>query len=846
MNGGFLFSRLHRRACNRIRRGIAMVLLFLMGFPPVSLAQVSIPGLEGDQERRAPVPRTIRELSAFPIISIIEPRNGAIVTREDPTITITYRDPRDELDLATFRVFINGVDRTRQFRPSPSGASFQASPRGAQQAARDVSIEGQNAELEARAAGAAELQPVLTEGQNTVVASIKNLSGNLATTSSSFVLDTSTILATRAAPRSPIEQAFLAPPSPPLTETSRRPAPTGPSISRDLMQFGYEAFRTLLPSLAPAINLPVSPDYVLGPGDSLILYIWNIPAGTLYDSATLMIDRSGSTFVPRVGSVPLQGLTLAQVQEVLRTRLSRYYTGFELRVALAELRAISVYVIGEVARPGTYTISPFSTVLDALFAAGGPTKMGTLRLIRVTRSGQVLGEVDLYEFLLRGQRAIGPPLQGGDTIFVPPIGPVAAIAGEVKRPGIYELRPGTSIGALIAMAGGSLPTAAFDRVQVERLQGSAGKVILDLPFGVGQGSGGADLLQDGDLVTVFRGQDRLTNAITLEGFVRTPGLYEWKPGMRLSDVLKPEVLLPEAYQDRVEIIRVRPDFTRAVITVDLRELWASNPTSNPAQDLILQPQDRISVQSEVVGPSTVTLSGEVKRPGTYAITKGERLSSVIRRAGGFTDKAYPKAAVFTRDSVRKIEKVQLDDFVRIQEERIFADTSAVAAGGEAAGPLRESLIQRRAMLRMMAARAVFGRVVMKLADLDQLEGSESDIVLEDGDMLAVPMQPSSVVVVGAVRNSTSVLYQPGAPADYYIEKAGGLNKEADKEEVHIVRADGSALRGYTKIRELEPGDTIVAPSSVEPKYRALPFWRDIATIFGQAALTLATIYSIFK
>jgi protein involved in polysaccharide export with SLBB domain len=832
-----------------------MVLLFLVGFPPASLAQMSIPGLEGDQERRAPAPRRIRELSAFPTISIIEPKNGVIVTREDLTIAISYRDTRDELDLATLRVFINGVDRTRNFQPSASGASWQATARRAQDAVRDLALEGQSAQLEAQAAVAGEAQRVLTEGQNTIVASIKNLSGNLATTSSSFVLDTSTILATRAIPRSSLEQSFLAPPSPPLTETSRRAAPIGPSISRDLMQFGYEAFRALLPNLAPATNLPVSPDYTLGPGDSLIMYVWNlplnIPGGALYDSAALMIDRSGSTFVPRVGSVPLQGLTLAQAQEVLRTRLARYYTGFELRVALGELRSISVYVIGEVNRPGTYSISPFSTVLDALFAAGGSTKMGTLRLIRITRGGQVLGEVDLYEFLLRGQRAIGPPLQSGDTIFVPFIGPVAAIAGEVKRPGIYELRPGTSIGALVVMAGGSLPTAALDRVQVERLQGSAGKVLLDIPFGVaqvGQGGGGTDLLQDGDLVTVFRAQDRLNNAITLEGFVRNPGLYEWKPGMRLSDVLRPEVLLPEAHRDRVEVIRVRPDFSRAVLTVDLRELWASSPTPNSAQDLILQPQDRISVQSEVVGPSTVTLSGEVKRPGTYAVTKGERLSSAIRRAGGFTDKAYPKAAVFTRDSVRKKEKAQLDDFVRIQEERIFAETSAVAAGagGEAAGPLRESLIQRRAMLRMMAERAVVGRVVLKLTDLDQFEGSEFDVVLEDGDMLAVPMQPSSVLVMGAVRNSTSVLFQPGAPAEYYVEKAGGLNKEADKEEVHIVKADGSAVRGYTKIRELEPGDTIVAPSSIEPKYRALPVWRDVATIIGQFALTLATVYNIFK
>lgn len=835
-----------------MRSWLVLVLTALIAYPLPVMGQVppgiTLPSLEGDTqvERRAPTPRTVRELSAFPTITIVEPRNGSIVTREDQGIAISYRDARDELDLSTFRVFVNGVDRTRQFQVTPSGATWRPQPRRSADPTRDQALERQSAEIEARGVGLPEFQQVLTEGQNTVVASIKNLSGNLATTSASFVLDTSTILATRPIPRSPLEQAFLQPPSLPLTETARRAAPTGPAISRDLTQFGYEAFRTLLPTLTPAVNLPVSPDYTLGPGDSLILYIWNIPGTALYESATLAVDRAGSAFVPRVGSVLLQGLTVAQAQEVLRTRLARYYSGFELRLALGELRAISVYVIGELARPGTYTISPFSTVLDALFAAGGPTKMGTLRAVRVMRDGQTLVEVDLYEFLLRGERAIGPPLRAGDTIFIPPIGPVAAITGEVKRPAIYEIRPGTSVGALIAMTGGPLPNAQLDRVQVERLQGASGKVILDLPFGAGRGGGESESLRDGDLVTVFPGQDRLNRAVTLEGFVRAPGLYEWKPGMRLSDLLKPETLLPEAYRDRVEVVRVRPDFSREVLTVDLRELWASNPTPNPARDIMLQPMDRISVQSEVVGPATVTLIGEVKRPGTYAIIKGERLSSVIRRAGGFTDKAYPKAAVFTRESVRKREKAQLEDFVRIQEERIFSETAAVAAAGESAGPLRESLIQRRALLRMMAERVVVGRLVLRLGALEEVEGTDSDIPLEDGDSLIAPMRPSAVLVLGSVRNPTAVLYQPGVPAEYYIEKAGGLNKDADKDEVHIVKADGSAVRGYTKVREMEPGDAVLAPSSVEPKYRPLPVWRDVATIVGQFALTIASLATLFR
>ncbi|HWT77270.1 MAG TPA: SLBB domain-containing protein, partial [Candidatus Methylomirabilis sp.] len=507
------------------------------------------------------------------------------------------------------------------------------------------------------------------------------------------------------------------------------------------------------------------------------------------------------------------------------------------------------YVIGEVVRPGTYTISPFSTVLDALFAAGGPTKMGTLRTIRITRNGRVLEEVDLYDFLLRGERILGPPLQAGDTVFVQHIGPVAGITGEVKRPGIYELQLGTTLDALVAMAGGPLPTAQLDRVQVERYQGSGGKVVRDIAFRTSGAPEGSESLRDGDLVTVFQGIDRLQNVVTLEGFVKSPGQYEWKPGLHVSDIVRPDALLAEAYRNRVEIIRVRSDFTREVLTVDLRQLWASNPTPDPARDIVLLPLDKISVQSEVIGPAVVTLKGEVKRPGVYFITKGELLSSVIRRAGGFTDKAYPKAAVFTRESVRKKEKVQLDQFVREQEVKLLADTSALAAGAEGTqqtASLREFTEQRRALLRLVADEVTVGRVVLRMGDLDQIEGSESDIPLEDGDELTVPLRPSSVLVAGSFRNPTAVLYQPGAPAQYYIDKAGGLTKDAEKDGTYILKADGSAIPGYTKVRELEPGDAILAPSTTEPKYRPLPFWRDVATIFGQFALSAASVFTIFK
>jgi protein involved in polysaccharide export with SLBB domain len=604
--------------------------------------------------------------------------------------------------------------------------------------------------------------------------------------------------------------------------------------------------------VAPASNLPVDPDYKLGPGDNLILYVWNIPGTALYDSATFTIDRAGSAFIPRIGSVPLQGLTVAQAQEVIRGRVARNYSGFELRVALGELRAISVYVVGEVARPGTYTISPFSTVLDALFVAGGPSKMGSLRSIRVTQTAGSVREVDLYDFLLRGERPTGPMLQAGDLIFVPPIGPVSGVTGEVKRPGIYELRPGTTAGALIAMAGGPLPSAQLDRVQMERTQGTNGRIILDLPFEAGRGRGGAEMLQDGDLLTVFPSSDYLRNVVTVEGFVRVPGQYEWKPGLRLSDILTPETVLPEAHREKVEVVRVRPDFSREVLTVNLRDLWALSSTPDPTHNLELRPQDRIGVYSEVIGPKAVTVNGEVKRPGKYFITPGERLSSALERAGGFLPTAFLKGAIFIRESLRRREQVELEKFVQVQTQSVLAEGAAISAGAAESGrpefAASQSIIasQRRELMQSLTQVVTLGRLSIHLDTPERLKGTTEDIELEDGDFLFIPNQPVTVSILGAVRSATAVLYKEGETVEYYVARAGGATKQADPKEIYILKADGSAQASFVKMRQLEPGDAVVVPLSTEAKIPTIMIVKDFATIIGNLAIPFGVIAGLFK
>jgi protein involved in polysaccharide export with SLBB domain len=247
---------------------------------------------------------------------------------------------------------------------------------------------------------------------------------------------------------------------------------------------------------------------------------------------------------------------------------------------------------------------------------------------------------------------------------------------------------------------------------------------------------------------------------------------------------------------------------------------------------------------------TVTLNGQVARPGTYVIAEGERLSSVLERAGGFTARAYLKGAVFTRASLRKVEQEQLNSFVKVQEQRILAEASTTVVGGEKEdAAIGGAIVQaRRDFLKTLASRVALGRMVIKLSPPAQLKNTTEDIVLTDGDNLDVPEPIDSVLVLGSVRSSTSVLHAPSAGVDYYVNRVGGYSKEADKKEIHIVKADGSAVSGFANIRTVDPGDTIIVPRSEESKIRLLPTIRDGFSIMGSslsAVLSLAALAVLF-
>jgi protein involved in polysaccharide export with SLBB domain len=625
------------------------------------------------------------------------------------------------------------------------------------------------------------------------------------------------------------------------TQVPQSPAYLGP-FGTPLRQYGYSMFAANVSTFAPVDDIPVGPDYVLGPGDDLTINVWGAVDSTLVRT----VDRNGRIVLPKVGDLRIWGLTFSQADRLIRDELARFFRGFQTSVTMGRLRTVSVHVVGEVCQPGVYTLSSLATVTNALYSAGGPTKLGSLREVRLLRGNVQVARIDLYDFLQRGDRTRDYRLESGDTIFVPPVGDVVAVSGEVKRPAIYEISGGTRLADVVTMSGGVTPTSYLKRVQIVRALPNAERVTLDVDLTSHYLKGDESSnppINAGDLILIHRSDPRIYNVVKLEGAVRYPGTYELKPMMRIAQLLPADLLLPEAYIERVEVARRRPDLSMEIVAVDLRKAW----NGDASQDLLLKPLDEITVRTELKSARTVQLSGQIARPGVYTISEGERLSSVLERAGGFTDRAFLKGALFTRAALRKIEQEQLDAFLKVQEQRLLSTASTVTVGAEKEeiASQQQALQARRDMLKILASKVVVGRMVVRLDASDKLKGTDNDVVLTDGDTLNVPEPPQSVLVLGAVRNSTSVQYKEGASVDYYINRVGGFSREADQKEAHIVKADGSAVSSFTNVRTIEPGDTVVVPPKEEEKIRWMSTVRDIATIIGAALLGVAALVAIF-
>ncbi len=732
------------------------------------------------------------------------------------------------------------------------------------------------------------------------------------------------------------------------------------AVSKDLKQFGYDLFSSRISSFAPVTDVPVGPDYVVGPGDSFIVSLW----GRVEARFDVKVDRNGEITLPKVGVIKVWGLTLSELKKTIHDQLSRYYSGFQMNIAMDKLRTIRVFIVGEAQMPGSYSLSSLSTVYNALFSAGGPSKRGTMRNIKLMRNDTAIKTIDLYDFLLKGDRSQDERLQSGDTIFIPVIGPVVGITGNVKRPAIYEVKTRMRLEELIHLAGGVTFLGYLQRVQVERVEAHEKKVVADFDISESLEKRGTQLetpLQDGDLVKIFPVLPTTQDIVYLEGHVKRPGGYEFKRGMKLLDLISFfDQLLPEPYLDYADIIRlIPPDFHPETISFNLGSLLRGDPSQNIElweHDRVtvysresLQEIPRVTISGAVQNPGkyrlldnmrvkdliynagnlkrsaylpeaeitrllkteegvtsriieinvgealkensahnipltvddylfireipewytdkVVTVRGEVKFPGIYSFSKGERLSSILERAGGFTEYAYLKGSFFTRESARRIQEERIKRFIDQLEEDILetqARSAEAALSEKDVKALEQSLVVRKEMLLKLRAAKVTGRVVIALGTLDTFKDSKYDLELENGDALTIPQKPGIVNVLGSVYNPTSIIYAKGKTVDFYLNTVGGPTPDAEEDEIYIIKANGTVISKTQKgssglawdsetsrwvsssfmSSKISPGDTILVPTKIT-RFVWKKELMDWTTILFQIAVAAGVVIAAF-
>lgn len=699
-----------------------------------------------------------------------------------------------------------------------------------------------------------------------------------------------------------------------------------------IKQFGYSFFYQPPASFLPMEAVPVGPDYVIGPGDRIKIIIW----GSVQGEYNLTVNRNGQVDIPKVGVVHVSSLTYRQLREVLDREFARQFTNFQMNVTLDNLRTIQIYVVGQARFPGSYAVSSLSTLVSALFAAGGPSKSGSLRNIQIKRGNKVVVTFDMYDFLLRGDKSKDIRLQPEDVIFIPPIGPMVAIGspktlkevedalrtlarlqlegesapemswrrgedlkimslkgpavpeagsgrifgmdaqeagqklamskgmdfgGAVKVPAIYELRHEKTLNDLLRLAGGLGDTAFKGRVQILRIKGHQETVMFDEDLAKSLAKYPSLSLIDGDFVMIFPVSSVVEKRVTIAGAVKSPGEFGFRDNMRVSDLVNyAGGLLMQANKDEAEITRVRitpqgPDTSRIYVRLHQALSGASS------QNVVLQPNDYLFIRSvpDWGTYKTVEIAGEVNFPGTYTIKKGEMLSSLLTRAGGFTSKAYLLGGVLIRESTRVLQKQQLNAAIDRLEARAMATAGQKAAGGldaEDAKQVESAAMQQRMLIAALRKVEPLGRVVIELEDPERLRGTPRDVPLQEGDRLTVPEATGTVNVVGAVFAPTALVYTPYRTVKEYLTMAGGTTEIADDREIYVIKVNGAAVsrKGFSLVKAswdgskygyhpggissltLDPGDTIVVPEKLE-RIPWLKNIKDVATILGNLVLT---------
>jgi len=677
---------------------------------------------------------------------------------------------------------------------------------------------------------------------------------------------------------------------------------------KELQFFGKEFFvQTTDLNLEPT----VSSSYQIGIGDNLILSLW----GSIDYEYNLVVDREGKVFIPKAGTIALAGKSISQAESSLDRFLDKIYSDFELDVTVGKVRGATIFVVGEANKPGAFSIPGVSHVIDALVMAGGPNEFGSYRNIGVVRGGRTITTFDFYDFILSGKTHGNIQLSSGDVIVIPRLQKSVKVRGQVRRPAVYEIKAKTTLKDVIELAGGPISGAHIEAIMIDRVYNGKrtvktfdlsdstqylaealdgddfsvfpieqnrdelvflqGQVVQQGPYGLKENMRVSDLIMEGeqllpnaytqraDLVRVMdnrrkeiisvnldsaivepggtfdpvlEAEDLLVvysiwdiedkDIVSIQGAVRRPGEFELFENMRISDlVFESGGALRSADLENCELARVEPGKPSQIIKLDLEKAIES-PGS--AADISMEPYDILFVR-EIPGwklQEVISITGEVKYPGRYALEKSnERLSDLINRAGGFTNESFLKGAVFIRPILTNIaEDRNLSGIVQQTQEAVL----------DSAGNIVKAPFLFTYTPEMLA------RIII---DMDKVivGKDEDDIIMEPGDSVYVPKRPTGVSVVGMVASSGTIHWLPNKKVQYYISRAGGVTRNADKKAIRIVKANGKVEKVSMRSGNIEPGDAIIVPQLIKKKTDWGEIINDTVSIISGLATTLYII-----
>lgn len=683
------------------------------------------------------------------------------------------------------------------------------------------------------------------------------------------------------------------------------------TISPQNRIFGHDFFSRENLTFAPNMNMPTPANYILGSGDEVIIDVW----GDSELNLQYTIAPDGYINVPGLGRIQLSGMTVEQATSRIQHSFSSIYSDLEsdqprtfLGISVGNTRTVNINVMGEVVQPGTYTMTSFASAFHALYAAGGPNKIGSLRNIRVFRNGEVAATIDIYEYLMNGNNMGDITLRDGDVVKVEPFGIIAQIIGETKRPMKYEMRPEETLNDLIRFAGGFAGKAYRKNVLVER----KGETDME-SYTVTEDRYSRFALHDGDVVKVGDILDKFSNAVEILGAVNRPGKYAIGDRLRtLKDLVNmAQGPTGDAYLPRALLYREKEDLTQTMESIDLQALL-----ENRIPDVVLKKNDRFFVSS-VIGLTdslTVYIGGEVRNPGQYPFAMNLSVEDIILQAGGLTEAASTaridvfrriKAPSSTEKSnttgefftfslkdglimsgnkeftlepfdqvvVRRSPGYEPQQSITIQGEVLFAGQyaklykderlssfikraggftdQAYVRGARLMRKLNESEIQRAREALKAKAKISKDSIFIDKIDLSsqyvgidlekamKKSGEEDDIILRDGDVITVPYYEGTVKISGAVLYPNTVTYNKRMSLQSYIRQAGGYSRLAMKSKPYVVYMNGKVASG--RWAKIEPGCEIVVPEKPEREPMSLQAILSISTSIASLALLVTNL-----